>query len=108
MMQELNDAPVIFAYTLRQAIDDGVLVEVFSDAWDELSGGKPIVATAAVADAYANAALVEIWNRFVTWRRWVEPTLPEEDRLFATEINGETIWVLEDGQAVTILSLEDH
>ncbi len=36
---------VIYAYTLEQAIADGVLVELFKHRWNELSGGKPIVVT---------------------------------------------------------------
>ena len=108
MAQQLNDAAVIFAYTLRQAIDDEVLVEVFADAWGELSGGKPIVATAGVDEAYSTAALIEIWNQYVTWRRETMPTLPEEDRLFATTMNEKTVWVIEDGQAFTILYPQDY
>jgi hypothetical protein len=37
---------VITIYSLKQAIEDGVLVEIFKNRWGELSGGKPIVATA--------------------------------------------------------------
>jgi hypothetical protein len=44
-VNSMNDTNVIYAYTLKQAIEDGVLVEVFKKSWDKLSGGKPIVAT---------------------------------------------------------------
>ena len=37
---------VISTYTLTQAIEDGILVEIFKNRWAQLSGGKPIVATA--------------------------------------------------------------
>jgi hypothetical protein len=41
-MTRADDANVIFAYTLDQAIEDGVLVEIFKHRWGQLSGGKPI------------------------------------------------------------------
>lgn len=37
---------VITTYSLQEAIEDGVLIEIFKNRWSELSGGKPIVATA--------------------------------------------------------------
>jgi hypothetical protein len=40
-----DDANVISVYTLDQAVEDGVLVEVSKHLWPELSGGKLIVAT---------------------------------------------------------------
>jgi hypothetical protein len=39
---------VIAVYTLERAIEDGVLVEVLKKRWKDLSGGKPIVATAHI------------------------------------------------------------
>ena len=41
----MNDMDVIYAYTLKQAIEDGVLVEISKKRWKDLSAGKPIVAT---------------------------------------------------------------
>jgi hypothetical protein len=82
-----DDADVISVYTLEQAIEDGVLIEVFKESWQELSGGKPIVATSAIHSEFTLAALREIWNEFVVWRREVMPTLPVEDQLFATHMN---------------------
>src|SRR5207248_2311947 len=90
---------MIYAYTLEQAIKDGVLVEIFKNRWQELSSEKPIVATRAVYGAYSLAGLQEIWNEFVVWRQDVMPTLPEEEQLFSTTMNSETVWVLEDGAA---------
>jgi hypothetical protein len=103
-----EDTAVVIGYTLSQAIADGVLVEIFKHRWGQLSGGKPIVATAHLADEVSQAGLLEIWNEYVTWRRNVEPTLPEEDRLFTTRMNGKTVWVIEDGQAFTLLYPEDY
>jgi hypothetical protein len=99
---------VIYEYTLEQAIKDGVLVEVFKNRWKELTGGKPLVATSHIMAELSLAALQEISNEYLVWRKNVMPTLPEEDQLFSTTMNDETVWVLEDGQAFTILYPEDY
>jgi hypothetical protein len=103
-----KDTLVITTYTLTQAIADGVLVEIFKHRWGQLSGGKPIVATAHLFSEVSQSGLLEIWNEYVPWRRNVEPTLPEEDRLFKTGMNGKTVWVIEDGQAFTLMYTEDY
>ncbi len=103
---------VIVEYTLQQAIKDGVLVEIFKSRWKELSGGKPIVATShlfnEVSEAAPEAALIDIWNEYVDWRKNVMPTLPEKEQMFVTEMDGEKIWVIEDGQAYTLLYPDDY
>ncbi len=104
----MADTNVIYAYTLKQAIEDGVLVEIFKDLWSGLSSEKPIVATRAIYSAYSLAALRETWNEYVFWRGNVMSTLPEEEQLFSTTMNSETVWVLEDGQAFTILFPDDY
>jgi len=60
---------VVSVYSLEQAIKDGVLVEVFKNRWKELSGGKPIVATAHLFNQISLAGLLEIWNEYVNWRK---------------------------------------
>ena len=107
-MSIFDDADVISTYTLQQAIEDGVLVEIFKNRWKTLSGGKPIVATAHLFTAVSLAGLLEIWNAFVQWKKAVEPTLPEEERIFKTTMNSETVWVIEDGQAFTLMYPEDY
>ena len=99
---------VISVYSLERAIEDGVLVEVFKNRWQELSQGKPIVATAHLFNAVSLAALLEIWNEYVDWRTNIMATLPEEDQLFSTTMNGEKVWLLEDGAAFTMLYPEDY
>jgi len=99
----VDEETIISEYSLEQAIEDGVLVEVFKNRWKQLSGGKPIVATSHVVSIVSLAALQEIWSLYVEWKLTVMPTLPEEDRLFVTEINSKKVWVLEDTQAITIL-----
>lgn len=97
------DAEVIASYSLQQAIADGVLIEIFKNRWGKLSGGKPIVATAHLFDEVSLAALLEMWNAFVDWKKHVEPGLPEEERLFQTSINGKKVWVIEDEEAYTLM-----
>jgi hypothetical protein len=108
LMSIFDDAEVISKYPLDKAIADGVLVEIFKNSWDELSGGKPIVATAHLFSEISLAGLMEIWNEFVQWQKYVMPTLPEAERLFYTTMNGETVWVIEDGAAFTFMYPEDY
>ena len=99
---------VITVYSLKQAIEDGALVEIFKNRWKELSGGKPIVATASLFEGVSLAALRESWNAYVVWKRDVEKTLPLEKRLFQTKINGLPVWVIEDAVAFTLMYPEDY
>lgn len=107
MMNE-NDGNIISSYTLQDAIEDGVLVEVFKNRWQELSGGKPIVATQHLFESVSEAALQEIWNAYGAWRKNILPTLPEEDQMFVTEINKKNVWLIEDGAAFTMMYPEDY
>ena len=54
------------------------------------------------------ASLIEIWNEFVDWKKQVEPTLPEAERLFHTTMNDKKVWVIEDDQAYTLMYPEDY
>jgi hypothetical protein len=103
-----DNADVISRYPLEQAIADGVLVEILKHRWPELSGGKPIVATAHLFNAVSLAGLMEIWNEFVHWQKHVMPTLPEEEQLFHTSMDGKKVWVIEDGVAFTLMYPEDY
>jgi hypothetical protein len=98
---------VIYEYPLEQAIADGVLVEVFKPRWKQLSGGKPIVATAHLFNEVSLAALLEIWNEYVEWRN-LPPIIPEEEQMYATKMNGKKIWLHEDGAAFTMMYPEDY
>lgn len=104
----MGDDTVIFSYTLEQAIADGVLVELFKNRWRQLSGGKPIVATAHLFHNVSLAGLLEIWNEYVDWKKNVKDALPEEEQMFTTSMNNEKVWVIEDGQAYTLLYPEDY
>jgi len=100
--------PVISVYSLEQAINDGVLVEIFKNRWEQLSGGKPIVATNHLFSEISLAGLLEIWNVFVHWRKHIMPTLPEEEQMFVTRMNGNKVWLIEDGAAFTMMYPEDY
>lgn len=99
---------VIYEYSLEQAIADGILVEVFKPKWQHLSAGKPIVATAHLFGEVSLAGLLEIWNEYVEWRKNTMPTLPVEDQMFVTTMNGNKIWLIEDGAACTMMYPEDY
>ncbi len=103
-----DDAEIISTYPLQQAIKDGVLVEIFKNRWQELSSGKPIVATRYLFHEVSLAGLMEIWNEFVKWQKEVRPTLPEEQQLFATTMNSKAVWVIEDDAAFTLMYPEDY
>lgn len=103
-----EDTEVISTYSLEQAIADGVLIEILKYQWGKLSGGKPIVATTHLASEISLAGLIEIWNAYVDWRQRVMPTLPEEEQMFVTTMNGKKVWLIEDGAAFTMMFPEDY
>ncbi len=99
----MNNA--ISVYPLQQAIEDGVLVEVFKHRWEQLSCGKPIVATAHIMNELSVAALEEVWYAYIAWAKL--PSSDEED-IFVTQMNSKDVWVIEDGDALTMLYPEDY
>lgn len=99
---------VITKYSIREAVDDGALVEVFKEQWDELSGGKPIVATASLFESVSLAGLIDILDEFVRWKKSMMPKHPEQERLFERKMNGVRVWVIEDDVAVTLMYPEDY
>jgi hypothetical protein len=108
VIKMFDDKNIISVYSLEDAIEDGVLVEVFKESWKDLSSGKPIVATSAIHSEFTLAAIREIWNEYVVWRKNVMPTLPVEDQMFSTTMNSQKVWLIEDGAAFTILFPEDY
>lgn len=103
-----EDKNTIYVYSLEQAVADGVLIEVFKSRWKQLSGGKPIIATAHLFNEISLAGLMEIWNKYVDWRKNIMSTLPEEEQMFVTTMNGNKIWLIEDGQVFTLMYPEDY
>jgi hypothetical protein len=104
----MSDEDVIIEYTLKQAIADGVLVELFKNRWATLSGGKPIVVTAQLFEDVTLSGLLEIWNAYIDWRKSARPVSEQEGWIFHTTMNGKTVWVMEDGQAFTLLYPEEY
>lgn len=102
------DTNVVFEYTLDQAVADGMLVKAFEHRWPQLTGGRPLVVTASIANEFSQAAWIEIWNEYVVWRRNTMPSLPEEDQMFTTKMNNKTVWVIDDGYTFTVLFPEDY
>ena len=107
-MNRFDDIEVISAYPLDRAIEDGVMVEIFKNRWQQISGGKPIVATATLFNEISLAGLMEIWNEFVHWRKYDKPALPDDDQLFHTGMNDKAVWVIEDATAFTFMYPEDY
>jgi hypothetical protein len=94
---------IIFTYTLNQAIQDGVLQPL---GWAQ---GKPLMATRAIVNDLAIDEMRNLFMAFFDWQREVEPTLSEEDRMFVADASNEqTVWVIDDGAAITLLYPSDY
>src|SRR5689334_18456718 len=111
-MNECKDWPIIATYSLQQVLADGLLVPVFDEYTTKrlaaFTGGRQIVATAHLSGKLGRWVLVDIWNKFALWKQDVEPALPEEERLFHLQVQGKTVWVVEDGAAFTLMYPEDY
>jgi hypothetical protein len=74
----------------------------------QMTDGKPIVVRMPLHTTVSEAGLIEVWNGYVHWRRYVMATLLIEDQRFETLMDGQRVWVLEDGAAFTLLYAEDY
>jgi hypothetical protein len=83
-------------------------LRVFKNRWKELSGGRPIVASRNIYEEVSKAQLMEIWKGYVDWKRQVFPGRPEEERLYSTDVNDMTVWVVEDAVCYTIMYPTDY
>lgn len=103
---------VIAEYSLEQAIEDGVLVKVFTHNIENFvykySNGKALVATAHLFNETIHQDLVDLWNKYLIWKQEVMPTLPEEEKLFSSMIKGKKVWVIEDEVTITMMYPEDY
>lgn len=94
---------VIFEYTLAEVIEDGVLYPL---GWVK---GKPLIGTAGTVADVPEEERQRLFADFLVWQREVEPTLADEDRMFvATASNGKTVWVMDDGAAITLLYPDEY
>ena len=103
----MNDN-IISVYSLEQAIEDGVLTKPFGSDVSGQVDNKPIVATSHLFNEVSYPELRKIWDKFIIWRKEVMPTLPEEDRMFSTLVNGEKVWVDETENQVTLMYPSDY
>jgi hypothetical protein len=101
-MCEFEDMDIISRYSRKQAVSDGVLVQVTSYQH------KPVMATTQIYDALGRNQLLAIFRQFAFWKDQEEPNLPEEERLFSTIKNGKKVWVCEDTQGYCIMYPEDY
>jgi hypothetical protein len=101
-MCDFEDMDIISRYTRQQAVADGILVEVLR------FNGKPVVATTHIAQELGLDELLAIWREYRYWEKAVKPILPEEEQMFATGANGKRVWVIEDGEAFTLMYPEDY
>lgn len=90
----------IYEYTHQQAIEDGILGEVFKNRWNQLSNGKPILATSSILAEFSLAAIIEMWNSYAVNR--------QPGHIFCTKMNGENIWITFDGIVYTIMFPSDN
>ncbi len=99
----MENENVIFASTLAEAIEDGVLMGL---GWAQ---DKPLIGTAAIVEDVPAQEREGLFRDFLRWQGETEPGLAEEDRMFvATASNGETVWVIDDGAAITLLYPSDY
>ena len=99
---------VIHAYTLEMALADGVLFEFAKEQWPTMTGGRPVVVTAALREQFDDATLGHVFNDYVSWIRNTRDSLPEEEQMYETSLGNIRIWVIDDGTAVTILSPHEY
>jgi hypothetical protein len=89
---------LIFHYSIEEALEDGVL---HLEGW---LGRRPLVTTQRVVTDLPPQERHAQFQAFLRWQREVEPTLPEEERLYhATVSTGARVWVIDDGAAITLL-----
>jgi len=99
---------LIHSYTLDEALNDGVLVAFDQPSWPVITGGKPLVVTSAIRECLTDDQIKAVWDQFVGWMRHVRDTLPEEEQLFSTTVNGQTVWVLEDTVSFCVMFPTDY
>ena len=89
-----QEAEAILTYTHQEAIEDGVLVEIFKNRWSTLSGGVPIFATNAIFVEFSMAGIMEIWNEYVLNQKKDPKEIGDP---FVTKMNSKDVWVINDG-----------
>ena len=96
-MCQFEDWPIISKYPRDEATKDEMLNEVF------YSEDKPVVSTIGINQDFKLDEILAIFYQFKDWKEKVEPGLPEEDKLFSTNTRNGKVWVIEDGEAYTVM-----
>ena len=105
-MCNFEDIEIISVYPLSQAIEDGILVKLCDIRFGiEI---KPLVATSHLFEEIGRDQIMKIWDEYVQWRQSVMPRLAEEDQMFVTKVNGNKVWLIEDGAGFTAMFPEDY
>lgn len=97
----MNDK-IISTYSWQQGVEDGYLVELFKNRWEQLTNGKPILVTKNIFSEFSLAAFMEIWNEFA------KSDLKAKVGVFSTKMNMKKVWVIDDGVVFTIMFPEDY
>jgi hypothetical protein len=101
----------IYSYTLKQALDDGVLESMILDldpAMLEMVKGKVLVMTVGVAYELTAEERQTVWELYCHWREHTLPTLAAEEQLFSTSIRKYKVFVIEDGVAFTAMLSSEY
>jgi hypothetical protein len=101
-MCDFKDFPIISRYTLKQALEDGLLIKILD------YNGKPVVCPSHLKDHFGTDDLYRVFYAFKAWDKDTRPTLPEEEQLFSTIYTNRKIWVIENEEAYTIMYPEDY
>jgi hypothetical protein len=105
-MCDFEDIEIISKYSISQAIDDGVLVKLCDIRFGiEI---KPFVTTSHLLEEVGKEKIMTVWDEYIQWRKTVMPRLKEEDQMFVTKVNGQKVWVIEDGAGFTAMFPEDY
>ncbi len=96
-----DDIEVISIYSVQEAIDDGVLVEILKSDWHWLTNSKPVLATATVVTDIPEADLKQLWNYFAPMRNKL---IKEGEQPYVrAPYKGDIILIVEDGEVVTFM-----
>jgi hypothetical protein len=105
-MCDFEDVKIISKYPLSQAIEDEVLIKLCDIRWGvEI---KPFVVTSHLLGGIGRDKVMKVWDEYVKWRQEVMPKLKEEDQMFVTKVDGEKVWIIENGTAFTAMFPEDY
>lgn len=101
--QEEAPRQIVSTYTASQAVEDGELVELFKNRWEQLTHGRPILATSHVFESFSLAAFQEMYNEYAR-----KAVTQEQKELFVTKMNNQKVWVVGSPESITFMFPEDY